>query len=498
MDTKNKINAFSLVELIVGITISMILMTSIWVFVNSWMSNIFLQQKSLENASNINNFVKNIYENFSWIEKDKDYQFFSDNWILFKSEQNLNTWWFTYIWIDQIPWYYCSDPNSEDINTNHIFIKNFIPFIENTDSINNYKSILLSNEVSLNWVNYKTIQKRNIVVDNYDNIVIWKEIFWDDFISGWSWTGTQLNSPTWIASDWDVLYVSDTLNNRILYMSGSKIYKLLDSNDWLDEPTGLYYNNIDNYLLVSNSWLWEVLKITSEQNTIAPDKTFNFSWISENDISRIYINFFKDWSPENIESISMNNNNFEFWSFDSTDDIIRKNKNTVEYNFREKILNSSWVVVWYSNKKIDFNQSADYQLSLDWLNWFTSEWNYSIEVIIWESIINMYYFTQWDEKIYTSNDNKIEVIHNGLDYPNWIWWESLSEINEFDVTSISKMTIDKEYDTILRSPIKELDISINSSDLITFIAKYYKNYNCYNIDQNESKINTFISKFNIN
>ena len=42
---------FTLVELIVGITISMILMVSVWIFVSSGMQNIFNQQKSLENSS---------------------------------------------------------------------------------------------------------------------------------------------------------------------------------------------------------------------------------------------------------------------------------------------------------------------------------------------------------------------------------------------------------------------------------------------------------------
>ncbi len=76
MATKNKIKAFSLVELIVWITISMLLMVSIWVFVNSGMKNIFLQQKSLEFASNINDFSNTLYETFSNIH---NFNFFLNN-----------------------------------------------------------------------------------------------------------------------------------------------------------------------------------------------------------------------------------------------------------------------------------------------------------------------------------------------------------------------------------------------------------------------------------
>ncbi len=510
MDIKNKIKAFSLVELVVGITISMILMTSIWIFVNSWMSNIFLQQKSLQNASNINNFVKNIYENFSSIENTKDYKIFSGNdWIIFRAEQNLNTWWFTYIWINERDWYYCDDPESEDTKTNHIFIKNFIPFVEQWENINgNYEDILTSEEVSLNWINYKTVQKENIVVDDSDNIIIWKEIFGDDFASGGSWTWTQLNSPTWIATDWDVLYVSDTLNDRILYMSGSKMYKLLDQNDWLKEPTWLYYDSTDNYLLISNSWLWEVLKVTSDKLSSAPNKTFNFSWINENNVSRIYINFYKDGLEHDIESSGITESNINIaWKSDS-DDTVNMINNKLEYNFKQKLLNASWAVVkdpvtWdtvYESRYVDFDNSIS-SYSIELLNlpsWvFDEVWNYTIEIEIKNSLISKYYFTQWDEKIYTPNDNKIELIHSWLDYPNGIWWENLSDINQFDLDSgINKMSIDENYDTILRSPIEQLDISENS-DLITLITKYYKNYNCYNLGQNTSKINTFISKFNI-
>lgn len=512
MDIKNKIKAFSLVELVVWITISMILMASIWVFVNSGMSNIFLQQKSLQNASNINDFVKSMYENFSNIEEKKIYNIAASNQdIIFRSWQNLNTWWFTYIWISDIDWYYCKDTESVNTITKHMFIKNFIPYIENSETITNYSDVLESNYITYNWIDYKTIQKENIVVDNLWNTIIWNEIFWDKISSWFSWTLTQLNSPTWIATDSEVLYISDTLNDRILYMSWSNVYKLLDQNDWINEATWLFYDDINNELYISNSWMWEILKVSSTIYTNPPDRTFSFSWITNSWTSRFYISFFRNWLEYDISSSPIGHTNIELLWKNSIHDKIEKIDNKIEYSFRDELLNSSWAVVldwlWnpmYTNRYESFTSSQTYNLEFKNLNnIFTQEWNYTIELEIWNSDINFYYYTQWDNKIYTQNNNKIEIVRSWLNYPNAIWWNPWSNsspqdsnFNQFDISSLWTLSIDEDYDIILNTPIKNLNISENNQ-IINIITQYYKNYDCYNLDLNESKISTFISKFNV-
>jgi len=478
MATKNKIKAFSLVELIVWITISMLLMVSIWVFVNSWMKNIFLQQKSLEFASNINDFSNTLYETFSNIHNSWSIHLTS-SWIIFKSKMDFSKWWFTYVWSSIINNYFCDDINSESTETNHIFIKNFIPFFENSSDTN-----YLTWSVIHNWITYISHQKEHKITDSSWNTIVWKWVFWDFFEEWLSWTWIYLNNPTWMASDWEVLYISDTLNNRILYLSWSTIYKLLDENDWLIEPTWLFYNS--NTLYISNSWLWEIWRITSEPN-ISPAKTLSFSWVTENNIDSFTIEFFRNKIPHNISSLTIDN-----WDFDTTLwDEMDYDWNTYTHTFM------SWSTVEYKN----FAWINTYNIILNNLTDFSQNWVYSMKLRIWNSERNYYYFTHWDEKIYTMDDNKIEIIRTWIEYPNGIWWNPWTNLfpnnwnfNIFDTGTITNLTPDLENDIILKNPIYNLDISIDDWNLLNIVLKHYKNYNCYNLDENKEKIWTFLLK----
>ncbi len=482
MDIKNKINAFSLVELIVWITISMMLMVSIWVFVSSWMKNIFLQQKNQEFASNLNDFSINIYETLSNIQNSWSLNLTS-SWIIFKRNKVFSDWWFTYIWNSIINNYFCDGINSEDTNTNHIFIKNFIAFFENWEDINS-NSIFTWSTIH-NWNNYISYQKEHKITDSSWSIIIWRWIFWNKFKEWDLANDIYLNSPTWMASDWEKLYFSDTLNNRVLYLSWNTVHKLLDENDFIEEPTWLYYNSLNKSLYIANSWLWEIIKISSE-NILPPNITLSFSWITQNNIDTIYLEFYRDKIPHNINSIDINTS----WFNDDTDDLKNSNNNIFSYRFR------NWLVAENKN----FVWTTTYNIDLSNLNFFLTSWVYTIKLIIWNAEKEFYYFTKWDEKIYTMNDNKVEIIRTWLNYPNGIWWNPWTNLfpnnwnfNQFITSSIWNLNPDLKNDNILKNPINNLDISLNSN-LVNLILKHYKNYNCYNLDENREKINTFLSK----
>jgi len=476
MDIKNKINAFSLIELIVWITISMMLMVSIWVFVNSWMKNIFLQQKSLEFSSNLNDFSNNIYETFSSIENSWSINL-SGSGIIFKRIWKYSDWWFVYVWSSELNNYFCEDINSENTNTNHIFIKNFIPFFESWENINtnNY----LTWTISHNWNTYISYQKEHKITNSSWNTIVWKWVFWDYFENWLSWTWIYLNSPTWMASDSEVIYISDTLNNRILYLSWSTIHKLLDENDWIIEPTGLYYDTTDDALYVSNSWLGEIWKITSD-DVAKPNINLSFSWITENNIDTIYLEFYKDKIPYNIVDLDINTSSFN----NDNDDDEDKSNNVFSYSFMS----------WSISETKDFIWTNTYNIGLTNLFNFDTNGIYTIKLIIWNSEKEFYYFSKGDEKIYTMKDNKIEIIRTWLNYPNGIWWIWATDYNQFDISTIWNLLPDPNYDNILKNPIYDLDISRNS-DLLNVIIKHYKNYNCYNLDENKEKISTLLSKF---
>lgn len=480
MATKNKIKAFSLVELIVWITISMLLMVSIWVFVNSGMKNIFLQQKSLEFASNINDFSNTLYETFSNIQNSWSINQTS-SWIIFKSKMDFSRWWFTYVWSSIINNYFCDDINSESTNSNHIFIKNFIPFYENSGDTN-----YLTWSVIHNWITYISHQKEHKITDSSWNTIVWKWVFWDFFEEWLSWNSVYLNNPTWIASDWEVIYISDTLNNRVLYLSWSTIHKLLDENDWLSEPTWLYYDSWNSALYISNSWLWEIWKITSDNST-APSKTLSFSWITENNVSNFKIELYKNKVSYDITWIDT----LTPWFNNITNDLKAFIWNTYTHTFM------SWSTIEYK----DFIWTNNYNIIINNPNIILSNWVYTLKLIIWNSERSFYYFTYWDEKIYTMEDNKIEVVRTWLSYPNGIWWNPWTNLfpnnwnlNIFDTGTISNLNPDLENDIILRNPIYNLDISIDDWNLLNIVLKHYKNYNCYNLDENKEKIWTFLLK----
>ena len=67
---KNK-KAITLIELIVWVSISMLLMLSIWIFTSSGISNLFLQEKNIWNNISINNFFTEAKKNLDNIEKIK-------------------------------------------------------------------------------------------------------------------------------------------------------------------------------------------------------------------------------------------------------------------------------------------------------------------------------------------------------------------------------------------------------------------------------------------
>jgi hypothetical protein len=116
-------------------------------------------------------------------------------------------------------------------------------------------------------------------------------------------------------------------------------------------------------------------------------------------------------------------------------------------------------------------------------------WNYLIHLSIWW-IEKDFIFIEWDEKVYTKNDNILEIINPWFIYPTWKNWE------HFDISSVGNLSFDKDNDLILSVPIKSLEIT-KDWDLINIILKYYRNYNCYNLGENENKVETVIGKISL-
>lgn len=503
--------AFSLIELIVWITISMILMVSVGIFISHGMQNIFLQQRVLENTDNFTDFAGGLNTSFNLIQSWSFAPVETLSWILFKRWQNFWEWGFTYIWTEILDWVYC-ESGSEDTNTNSVFIKNFIPFEENwEDTFSDYSKVLTWSVVK--WADtYISNQKEHSVTKNW-TLIVWKWVFWDKFNEWAKWTDIYLNSPTWLATDWTGIFISDTLNDRILYLDNTEnIHLLLDSTDWLNEPTGLYYN--DNELYIANSWNWEILKYSSKSGS---QWILTMTWITESDnINKIELSFYNQkWFIQNITQPIESDVTF---SVSKNDDYLEKISNKLKYYF----VNYSWVnislpectlmweKIWISWNPINCTSFWTWQISNSvYKNFINSSitinnienlsgtWSYYVNLKLFDWLSEKYsdyfpYFTQGDNDLSTLEDNILTVEQSGLNYPTGIWWAS--NYNQFLDWTYSDILYDKT-DTLLGTPIKSLDITNIPNNLISLFLKYYKSYDCYNLDNKAER--SFLLKKNL-
>lgn len=489
MAFKTKINyrAFTLIELIISITISILLMVSIWVFVTSSLSNLFYGQKEIKNIRDTNSFFREIYE----IQRSIDWKniYVWDDFILAKRDSIYDEGGFIYLWFEELEKFYCEE-DSEDIKTNHIFTKNFIPFLESWENLWE-ESMYESNLVEFKWTKYKTLQKEHKVVSEDWEILIWRWVFWTNFREWTSGKDVYLNSPTWLATDWENLYIADTLNDRILYYDWDWVYTLLDEKDWLKEPTGLYYDTIEKSLYISNSAKWEILKLSSPIDSNPNNFNINFSWVEEQDTSMISLFFGRENEKQDITDLVNISNNDIYTNPNNQNERI---ENWLHYIFKEEITNSSGAVIWIGTKTINFSPTNNHFLTISWIPNFSESWNYYITLRIWNNYRKVFYYhTIWDEDLTTKNDNILEVYARDLNYPNAILWKD--DYSEFNLDSVEKLEYNKKYDSILEVPIDNIDIDEND-ELINIIIDYYKDYSCYNLSENSNKKEKYIWKIN--
>ena len=515
-----KTNAFTLVEMIVWITVSMILMVSVGIFISGWIKSITIQEKLIESSSDFRGFSVSMNNMFSRINI-KSWAILTNSGVILRQYKEFNEGWFSYVWFDIIPESYCeTDIEFPDLdpNTNHIFMKSFIPFEEKAEDIFNNDNILESEPITVAWNDYKSYQKEHVIKDSSNNIVVWKWVFWDKFEEGAFWTWVYLNSPTWLASDWTLLFISDSLNNRILAYntSNKKIYSLLDEKNGLIEPTGLYYES--NTLYIVNSGKGEILKYTSDSLSNELDLKLIYSWVSLTGIDKIEIDFFKNWIAEDISWFLKND--FSFVWFNWADDFLQNTNNNSEYYFVSyawsessqadctwawEILGSSWIPIdcvsswtWHISIPVNIDiESADVITitNINLANFLWTGSNYiNLKFLDWTSVeYSDYfpYFTQSDDDLLTKEDNTLSVFKSWLNYPTGIWWTWISDYSEFLDWTYDDLGFDKGYDYKLYNPISNLSIDYTDS-LLNIGLKYYKHFNCY--DSEERVERSFILK----
>lgn len=543
--------AFTLVELIVWVTISMLLMTSVWVLVSGGMQNILKQQKIMQKNSLLTTSVSDFYNGFNNISQSGWYIHYNASWALFKINQNIQKWGFWYFWIISQDNQYCS--TDSDLPTlDYLTWKTFIPYEEIDEDIMDTYSDTTFQEVFTGSITYKVDTLNHIIYENnwwWDIIIIWWDVFWHEFTAWADWTDVRLNNPTGIVlAEW-WFFFSDTLNHRVLFYEDWKVSLILDKNDWLSEPTWLAYDNSKKNLYIANSWKWEILKYSSEKILTNPDLKINFS-PNKNiiDVTRFTLNFWEDITgPSNS------------WAYTSWNpDYTRIENWNYEYYFSNYLINDDIIIDWFIN---NCNSNVTFMLNgttpekrvttcdTEWWNtgslirytWnvnqnflsntyytinltnvlplFSTPKNHLVELELFDNSAPIYnetftFFTQGDEEVKNWKNMMLSIFVNDLKYPTWLklnWWNL--KVNEFSTRNILTYNLDwtlnstdpitlKDFtaenfaqfnyssltDTILENPISDISVSYDiPTRYFSTNIQYYQFINCYNSDERVEK-----------
>jgi len=223
-----KKRAFTLVEMMISISIFMILMVSVSLFVTQGIRNITFQKKVIDSFSLELNFFKKLQEYLNTGEKTSLLKTFSSGALL-KIDKNLFSGWFMYVWEFSFSWKTCL-PDSPHQNTNNLIMTSFLPFewqggdfFSDTSfsgawiEVHYFSPSIKYNGTSLtgNIVGptnafltgselYVSDTKGNKILqfDTSNASIPWKQIIWngnpwDEIISWEQGIDVFLNSPTW-------------------------------------------------------------------------------------------------------------------------------------------------------------------------------------------------------------------------------------------------------------------------------------------------------------
>lgn len=489
---KNK-SWFTLVEILIWITISVILMTSVSLFIVNWLSNITTQKKIIENYHSFNDFYSKLNDIFS--TKNIDYiDISSSSWFLVKRWWIFWEWNFSYVWLTTQTWF-CE---SSTWITKHLVIWNFSPFERSSYDI--FSSLAFSWwTTSFSSDNYLSDTSNHYIYKNW-SVVVWNGVFGSDI---WlTWTSSYLNNPTWITFWSWKLFISDTLNNRILYLSWNTLSTLLDISDWIYNPTWILFESWTLYIV--NAWKKEILSYFSTWSvplTKRLDFTLNSSISPLNSIVFDFKN--AAWT-----SITMSTPTAS-WSFSFS--WITKNS----WDFV-----TTWSNITYNFSWATSLNSWSYSVNLLNLSWnFSTNTNYYIEMTLsWTSSRQKFYFpflTKWTWDItIDKSQNTLVSLTWWLNYPTWIFksWNNL-RVNDFldrktyEITStwmyvwqtnlsafnFNNFVFPDKQKTISNFVVDNFSYNY-SSWILNLKVDYYKNYDCFN--ESNNILRTFILKSN--
>ncbi len=557
---KNKKSWFTLVELIIWVTIFSIFIM-IWTawFANSLSSLQYIkiyweeQESMLYDDYMMDQILKDPLEiiKFDWL---------SGTWFLFKLDRTLHNHSYATLDLNKIS----EDAYSigikkiiplNDITSNWWTIVFTAPWENDIKKITDWVSILTNTGILNNpvWLLYNSSEL--YIADTWNSCIRKFSDINNCFI--WqlyqAWTDSQsLVSPTYIALTWSIMYISDTYNNKIRKVDLSNTWNIMDTfwdgSFWyniswvftgitLSLPTWIAIYGNDLYVsdtwnnrilkLNLNSWSWQVLIWTWEDKTIfvsswslTPDMipishptnikifwnrlyfTESINWVIKSiSLDQPYKVFNEFWSMSNIAYFGdFEDDLSHLWSFSTT---IGPNPF------------SSWVIVstdeyisysWNNSLKLIWDNNNNWTFVYGF-SWITLSPHQNIEVSFYLKsldLINDYNISYW----FTHNNNYIDTDN----YNTWIInneWNKYFIISnnssniidwfKFEINSWSGL-LDKEF------LLDSFEINLNYINLIwNTLNKFENNFDYIGsiyIDWTNDYISSLFNwknyKFNIN
>ncbi len=533
-------SAFTLVELIVWVTISMLLMVSVWIILSSWIQNILKQEKIISTSENFSAWFQNMYNNFDWVENN--YIFYSQSWALFQSKNYFQKIWFWYLWLIEQSDSYC--PLDSQINkTQHLSWNYFLPFEEIWEDFLTDFSDIQNAQV---WdFTIDTIHHQ--ILENWTKVIWWNN-FWHEFSQGSDGSEVSLNNPTGaVEAEWG-LFFSDTGNHRVLFYKDSKVYLILDRFDGLQHPTGLAYNS--GSLYISNTGKWEILKFSSQIFSQNPPLEINFSpdqdygsinrfelsltgseFISDNSFTEEDFSFDEINFTQKEDFLKTENNILKYYFSDFNSTVVNISNSSIpwcshniEYNITnnnevekiETICTSSGTWSRYThtwNNSYNLLQANEYEINLENISPdITQAGNYLTQIDFYDYNTSVYsktfpYFSQWTGQISDYSQNSLEVFVKNLQYPTGLeisgnilkindslerkqyeyeldTWDLSNTINMSDFTAewLKNIIFNPLSDEIIQNPISNISVNYENNYLWMNI-EYFHYLNCYNPDE---------------
>jgi hypothetical protein len=210
----------------------------------------------------------------------------------------------------------------------------------------------------------------------------------------------------------------------------------------------------------------------------------SFLWNNTPDLTNLW-NFNITWNSTNPNYSTWTTNSLKYYFVTKNPESIQSTCLWTEIKFVSDKPSIYCTKAW-SWQTTNYPTSTISEIQINNLNWFSNTWSYYVNLKLLNWTTKKYseyfpYFTQGDNDLFTLEDNTLTVEQSVLNYPTGIWWTWVLDHNSFWDWPYSDISYN-ETDILLWTPIKSLDITNISNDLISLFLKYYKSYDCYNLN----------------